>query len=216
MRLYRFPEQLDVKQGELVCFVKFGCMMFSTYQNNYKVLKKELYRLFAKPKPLQLKCPLKCDQLFDDVTSLCCHICSGCPNAQSEIYQRWNAHVPVAFFVGDETLHVFKNTKTDGKNTMDILNPWATPFSATVSAKHKWACLSTETRKERNMAKGTNTDIVKFVKSKKAFLCENGKKRPQQIEKSLPTVLSMPFLKEYEEWPEHVRDFFQINKTKKG
>ena len=28
-RLYRFPEQLDVKQGELVCFVKYGYMMFS-------------------------------------------------------------------------------------------------------------------------------------------------------------------------------------------
>ena len=148
VRLYRFPEQLDFKQGELVCFVKYGCMMFSTYQNNVKELKTELYWLFAKPKPLQLRCPLNGDQLFDDVTSLCFHICSGCQNTQSGIYQCWNAHVPVAFFVGDDSLNVFKNMKTDGKHPMDILNPWAVPFSATVSAKHKWACLSRETRME--------------------------------------------------------------------
>ena len=205
-RLYRFPEQLDVKQGELVCFVKFGCMMFSTYQNNYKVLKKELYRLFAKPKPLQLKCPLKCDQLFDDVTSLCCHICSGCPNTQSEIYQRWNAHVPVAFFVNDEALTILKNTKTDRQHPMDLLNPWAFPCSATGSAKHKWFNLSRETKKERDISKGIKADIAKVVKSKQAFLHEKEYKRAAQVEKSLPTLLSMPFLKEYKDWPDSVPD----------
>ena len=80
------------------------------------------------------------------------------------------------------------------------------PCSATESAKHKWFNLSRETKKERDLSKGIKADIAKVVKSKNAFLHENGYKRAPQVEKSLPTLLSMPFLKEYKDWPESVMD----------
>jgi len=175
----------------------------------------ELHRLFGPPGSMNWLCPV-CQYPMKNTIDRFYHLhtrtCSVIPHHPVGIHV---PGMPSAHYIGEGVITLLQQTTTPNDLPLDLLDPTTLPYmiGGRGQSRHNFQAGAAETACESTHMRPNDKTIFTLEAFKRGWLLRTPRSR--YLNSAFPTVLHMPWLKPYAQWPAVAQEIIPTHRPRR-